>query len=858
VTYTPNANFNGSDSFTFRASDGSLNSNTATVSITVNEVNDAPTATNQAVSTDEDTLKGITLVATDPDRDSLTYAIVQQPSNGSLSGSPPNVTYTPNANFNGSDSFTFRASDGTVNSNTATVSITVNSVNDDPVLDEPIGPRNALENEPFRLDVSQYFSDADGDTLSYSIAGLPASDNLVYDPATGVISGTPRIEDARDNDPYIILVTVSDPDGTTTSDLFELTISALDRANLALTIDVSPDTGMPSDELRWTFTAQNPLGPQAGSNVELAGRFVGAGLTVTAEAGANCTIQQADDMVTQFVCIIGALPVGVSTSIMITATTSQATEVVAFATVAGAENLPIDPNEEDNSDVEAAGVADAFSAGAVQVLGSTSILSVAAGDVNSASDGATDIVVGTAAGQPVQVYLSAAPRESCGCLRDFLPAPISIPDTGGNEGVALADFDGDGNLDLVVVNSGGQPDRVFANDGEGNFSTVAELETSFGAAVAVADFNLDGNADIAVAEIGDRNRVYLGDGTGGFPGGSIRLGVAAQDAANSNDVAAADLNGDGRPDLVFANVDGDSEIWFAEAGGGFTSGGRLSVGDATSVAAGDLNGDGAADIVFGRVPADVGDVPSNPVLLNDGSGGFGAPAQLLGISPTNDVHIGDVNNDGSPDLVFINASGVHQVWAASGGGFVLHREQIIDIDAREGVLANLGFTDTDDPGGLDLALGGAADTGVGVYLNDGAGNLGYGDAVPPVVTLLGATAVDVPSGSVYSDAGATAEDNIDGELDPVATSTVNTAVVGSYTVTYTATDRAGNAAAPVSRTVNVTPASGRGGGGGGAIGVWALLVLVGARLLLLARSDSRARRFNMTRETACRVSRRTT
>ena len=323
--------------------------------------------------------------------------------------------------------------------------------------------------------------------------------------------------------------------------------------------------------------------------------------------------------------------------------------------------------------------------------------------------------------------------------------------------------------------------------------------------------------------------MYLGDGTGGFPGGSIRLGVAAQDEANSNDVAAVDLNGDGRPDLVFANAGGDSEIWFAEAGGGFTSGGRLPIGDAVAVAAGDLNGDGSADLVFGRVPDDVGDVASNPVLLNNGNGGFGAPAQLLGISPTNDVHIGDVNNDGSPDLVFINASGVHQIWTASGGSYVLHREQIIDLDAREGVLANLGFTDTDTPGGLDLALGGAASGGVAVYLNDAAGNLGRGDVEAPVITQNGNATVSIETGMPYSESGASADDNIDGDIsaDIRVTNNENTPFVGSYTVSYDVTDFAGNAAATVTRTVNVTPAAGSGGGGGGSMSYWAALVLLG-------------------------------
>src|SRR5207245_623958 len=128
-TYTPAANYNGSDSFTYKANDGIVDSNAATVTITIAAVNDAPVASNQAVATDEDTARAITLSASDVEGSSLTYTIVAPPAHGTLSGSGPNVTYTPAANYNGLDSFTFKANDGELDSNTATVTITVAAVN---------------------------------------------------------------------------------------------------------------------------------------------------------------------------------------------------------------------------------------------------------------------------------------------------------------------------------------------------------------------------------------------------------------------------------------------------------------------------------------------------------------------------------------------------------------------------------------------------------------------------------------------------------------------------------------------------------------------------------------------------------
>ena len=125
VDYTPDGDYNGPDSFTFKANDGTTDSNTATVSIDVTPVNDAPVASDQSVSTDEDTMIQITLVATDVDGDPLTYSIVDQPTNGTAVLTGNTVDYTPDGNYNGPDSFTFKANDGTTDSNTASVSIDV-------------------------------------------------------------------------------------------------------------------------------------------------------------------------------------------------------------------------------------------------------------------------------------------------------------------------------------------------------------------------------------------------------------------------------------------------------------------------------------------------------------------------------------------------------------------------------------------------------------------------------------------------------------------------------------------------------------------------------------------------------------
>src|SRR5205823_14735272 len=114
---------------TFKANDGTVDSTSATVAITVTAVNDPPVAAAQTVTTNQDTAKAITLTASDIDGDPRTYAIVVAPTHGTLSGVAPNVTYTPAAGYFGPDSFTFKANDGTLHSTAATVTLTVTHVN---------------------------------------------------------------------------------------------------------------------------------------------------------------------------------------------------------------------------------------------------------------------------------------------------------------------------------------------------------------------------------------------------------------------------------------------------------------------------------------------------------------------------------------------------------------------------------------------------------------------------------------------------------------------------------------------------------------------------------------------------------
>ena len=190
-TYTPAANYNGPDSFTYKANDGQADSNIATVSIAVGAANDAPVAQNDAAAATEDTPASGNVLTndTDVDGDALNAILVSGPAHGSLTlNADGSFTYTPAANYNGPDSFTYKANDGQADSNVATVSITVGAVNDAPVANaDSIA---ATEDTPASGNVLTNDTDVDGDALSAVLVNGPAHGSLTLN-ADGSFTYTP-------------------------------------------------------------------------------------------------------------------------------------------------------------------------------------------------------------------------------------------------------------------------------------------------------------------------------------------------------------------------------------------------------------------------------------------------------------------------------------------------------------------------------------------------------------------------------------------------------------------------------------------------------------------------------------------
>jgi len=222
-TYTPNANFCGADSFTYHANDLTADSNIATVYIDVVCVNNAPVADNDSESTDEDTPVNVDVQVNDnagpsnEDQTLITFTTTN-PANGTATiNLDETVTYAPNLNFHGTDTFDYVVCDTGDLCDTATVTITVFSVNDAPVADAG-GSYEGLPNIAIALSSSSAF-DVDGDALSYSWA--VNSTGCTFSDATTL---TPSLTCTTDGN-YTVTLTVYDGISMTSDDASVTVIS---------------------------------------------------------------------------------------------------------------------------------------------------------------------------------------------------------------------------------------------------------------------------------------------------------------------------------------------------------------------------------------------------------------------------------------------------------------------------------------------------------------------------------------------------------------------------------------------------------------------------------------------------------
>lgn len=678
-----------------------------------------------------------------------------------------------------------------------------------------IDDQSAVEGTPFTLDVNAAFHDPDGDALTLTATGLPNGFSI----AGGVISGTPTAAHAEGS-PYTIRITADDGRGGTVTEELVLTITALQRADLALAaVEPSASPALVGETVTFTVTVENH-GPNPSGDANLTIDLSGVAVSL---GGHACSADAA--AASRLVCHIAPIEPGRGADVTFTVTATGPGDLFVTASLAGVTAVPLDPRPGNERASAALNFGAAISAEPAQRLDGAA-LAAAAADVDG--DGYDDLVVATDESAPAALHLNVdAPTSLHPTLADSLDArrglstlPISLGDAVVNSDAATADLDGDGDVDAVVANGEGSAASVFVNAGGGALVPAGAFGSGGATtrAIAAADVDGDGLADVVLANVG-RNALYLNRG-----GTRFEAGTLTDSPRESADVVVVDLDGDARPDAVFANADGDA-TWHRNTGAGLGSPSPIATGPTAAVAAGDLDGDGFADLVFARSAPGPSGVPSNPVYLNDGGGALTLAAEL-GASPTVDVLVADIDGDLDLDIVAINATGAHQVFVNDGrGGFTQDPALFVARGATGGAAGRIGMRQS-----VDVVVVGAE--GALVFFNDGLGRLGLGDTARPVIELLGAAEITVEVEQPYVDPGATAIDDVDGPLTPSVDNPVDTRVIGTYVVTYTAKDSAGNAAVPVTRTVRVEARAASGGGGGGGLDLWTVATLVTSFLVV--------------------------
>jgi hypothetical protein len=374
--------------------------------------------------------------------------------------------------------------------------------------------------------------------------------------------------------------------------------------------------------------------------------------------------------------------------------------------------------------------------------------SVAVADVNS--DGLPDIIVGVRDGWS-KIYFQQADSSFYTGEVDCA-APQSMPPNvrcmgfavGQARSVAAGDLDGDGVTDIVVADAG--QSRVYFNSA-GSFDAVRTLE-SRGTTRSIVAVDIDGKngLDLIVGQRYGQSNAFLNDARGNFRARQQFGG----NTDNTNSVAVVDLNGDGHPDIVAGNDGQQSAVYLQNPTNGAYEHSNEQAnkcalefvrcfGDSSdvtsSVAAADINGDGHPDIVAGNTG---GVRLGTQVYLYDAQQGVLAqdPIQVgFALSPTIQLAVADFNADGKLDIAAGYRSGQSAIYLNSGADpnrfdtsapNCANINQVRCFGSPDDAITNLAVGDLDGNGYVDLVVG-SSKAGGQIYLNNGAG---FGPPIP--------------------------------------------------------------------------------------------------------------------------------
>ena len=379
-------------------------------------------------------------------------------------------------------------------------------------------------------------------------------------------------------------------------------------------------------------------------------------------------------------------------------------------------------------------------------------LSVALADVDG--DGDLDLLAGNFS-QTNRLYLNEGTASP---FNGVAGSDISS-DADYTRSIALADVDGDGDLDLVAGNSN-ETNRLYLNDGTSTpFSGVAGSDISGDAnatiSVALGDVDGDGDLDLVAGNLGERNRLYLNDGTA-TPFSTVVGSDISIDEHQTLSVALGDVDGDGDLDLVAGNNNQINYLYMndgsAKPFGGVVGAAISNDTDYTySIVLADVNRDGDLDLVAGNLGK------RNRLYLNNGTA---APfSGVTGTDISNDTHdtwaiaVGDVDGDGDLDLAAGNYNEANRLYLNNGTAAPFSGVAGTDISGDAHNTTSIVLGDIDGDGDLDMLAGNYLETNR-MYLNNGTSD-----------PFNGVTGTDISSETADTRSIALGDADGDGDLD---------------------------------------------------------------------------------------------
>ncbi len=618
-------------------------------------INSAPIASSQNITVDEDGQKSFQLQVNDENNTILTYRIISVPQHGTLTSNMPNITYTPDLNYHGTDSFSYIANDGELDSNEAIVNITINPINDPPISDN-ISPQNI--NEDNNLTLTLISSDIDGDNLTYNITSNPTNgtillsgNNIQYIPNPNYwgedhfkFRSSDGIANSNEIDVNITVLPINDPpiftsdmERNITEDdtLISGKIEAfdIDGDTLSFTAPIISNFSLNSDG-NYTYTPMEYQSLSQGEKTTIIVPITLSDGSLSAQQELIINITGVND------APIANAGVDINTSegeiINFDASSSYDIDdnIIKYewkegTTILADNNISFTKNN--------------FSVG-------THIITLTITDL-----------YGATSQDNIKITINPTLINN-----GFIPHTVTTNAT-NSEWLEMVDLDKDGDLDILSASSGNGGSEIswYKNRGDYTFTEfIITYDANNPQSIKAGDMDKDGDLDILYTtyEAGASLVQCINDGSENFTCNPI---TNATDGLSYIDIVSLDKQNDNRLDIITSSWDNNRVEWLKNSGDGTFTGSHMidyqNSNQAISTHTCDFNKDGKVDIVS----AYYGSNRIDWYAYNINDNGNFEHHFVANINSVYSIDIADINGDGYDDIIATSNSDGKIYWYKS-------------------------------------------------------------------------------------------------------------------------------------------------------------------------------------------------